>query len=69
MDLAVASRQVCGLICDDSDRAAVQPCKSDHEIPCVVFLHFEEIVFVNDGMNDVFDVVGNVRFGRHNRVQ
>src|SRR5262245_53056518 len=60
-----AACQMCGLIRHDADGTAIQPGESDYQVLRVVLLHFEEVVFIDNRMDDVFDVVWNVRLQWH----
>ena len=59
----------CRLIADDADRTAIEPRKTHHNIFGVVFVHFEEVAVVNDGLNDILHVVGLLRVGGNKRVE
>ena len=52
------AREECGLIGDDTHRAAVEARKSDDNIFGEVLVDFEEVAVVDDGVDGVLDVVG-----------
>ena len=64
-----ASCQVRRLIGDDADRAPVHAREPDHEVPREVLVHFEELAVIDYAVDDVLDVVRQVRFGRHERIK
>ncbi len=64
-----ASGKMRRLVRDDADGTAIEPRKSNHKILRVKFVNLKKISIVGNGVNDVLDVVGNIRFRRHKRVQ
>ena len=57
------------LIGDDSHAASIQPRKSHDDVLRVVLLHFEEISVIDDGVDHIFDVIGQIRLRRHDLVE
>src|SRR5437764_880253 len=64
-----AAGQVRRLIGDDADRAPVHAREPDHEVPREVLVHFEELAVIDYAVDDVLDIVRQVRFGRHERIE
>src|SRR4030095_15654916 len=48
------------LVGDDADRSATEPGEADHHITGKILVHFKKVVFVYDGADDVFNVIGLV---------
>ena len=57
------------LIGDDADRPAAQPREADDDVLREVPMHFEERAVVDDGVNQIVDVVRLVRLLRHQPVE
>ncbi len=57
------------LIANDAGGAAVEARKSDDEIFRIVFMHFEEVAIVNDGVDSIFHVVGLLGIGGNEGVE
>ena len=49
--------EVSRLIADDADGATIEACETHDQILRVVFMDFEEIAVVHNGMKRIFDVV------------
>ena len=64
-----AAGQNHGLVGDDTDRVAFDPCEADDDIRRIVRLQFEEVALVRDLVDQFLDIVGLVRIRRHQRVQ
>src|SRR6266478_5194316 len=58
-----------GLIGDDADRAAIQSRKTHDDIFGEMFVNFEEVRIVHDGVDGVFDVVGLLRIVGDERIK
>ena len=58
-----------GLVGNDTDGAAMQAGKADHDVLGVVFLDFEEVAIIDHRVNHVLDVVRAVRLGRHHLIE
>ncbi len=53
------------MIRNDPHRASIESCETNDQIFRVMFLHLKEVILVNDDMDNVLDVVGDIRLHRH----
>jgi len=64
-----AAREVARLIRDDADRAAFEAREAAHDVLRVVLVDFAKALIVDDGEDDLLDVVRLVRIERHERIE
>jgi hypothetical protein len=57
------------LIGDNADRTAVKPSEPHHNVPGIILVNFEKIIFVNDRLDNIFYVIRLGRIIRHEGVE
>ncbi len=57
-----------GLIGDDAHRSPIHPGESNHDVLGEVLVDFKEIAIIDDQVDHILDVIGEIGFERNQRI-